>query len=363
MTFAIFLQHYFPYGGLQRDTLRLAQAAHEQGHAPTLVVSTWEGPKPDALEVIELNTGGASNHAKAARFAKAALLLLKNYQTAIAFSRVPGVPFHFCGDACVRARFLAKRPSWMRCLPRYRHQLASEEAIFGQQSSTHVFFLAENEIKEYQKHYGIDETRCTLLPPWLRPPEKLSRDREDIRIICRAKLDIPKGSPLLLFVGSNFRLKRLTRIIEALPGLDESVHLAVCGDDDRSAAQQVAEKLGVAQRVHFLGSRDDLPVWMTAADLLVHPSERETAGMVLTEALTYGLPVICTEVCGYAPHVAEAGGTLLSAECPAQELQNAINEALPNLSELRARALAWASPSERYQTSTVMLDRICEALP
>ena len=114
MTFALFLQHYFPYGGLQRDALRLVQAAQEQGHAPTLIVSTWEGEKPEDLDVIELRTGGASNHAKVTRFAKAALPLLGDYQTAIAFSRVPGVPFHFCGDACVRARFLAKKPFWMR---------------------------------------------------------------------------------------------------------------------------------------------------------------------------------------------------------------------------------------------------------
>ena len=53
MKLGIFLQHYFPYGGLQRDAARLALAAQDA----TLVVSTAENP-PSNLDLLQLKSGG-----------------------------------------------------------------------------------------------------------------------------------------------------------------------------------------------------------------------------------------------------------------------------------------------------------------
>jgi UDP-glucose:(heptosyl)LPS alpha-1,3-glucosyltransferase len=73
----------------------------------------------------------------------------------------------------------------------------------------------------------------------------------------------------------------------------------------------MAQQLGVADRVHFLGGRHDVPDWMLAADLMAHPARSENTGSVLVEALSFGLPVFATDVCGYAPHIlaAQAGKT------------------------------------------------------
>jgi UDP-glucose:(heptosyl)LPS alpha-1,3-glucosyltransferase len=358
MKLAIFLQHYFPYGGLQRDALRLAETAQQAGDEPTLIVSTWDGPMPDGIPVKTLHSGGTSNHAKAERFARACQDELAHFDTSIGFHRVPSVPFHFCGDACIKARFEATKPAVAKLLPRYRHQLQTENAVFGPQSDTHLFFLAQNEVADYQAHYGLTATRFTLLPPWLRPAETFAESRDTLRARLFTELNLEEPTQLLLFVGSNFKLKRLHRIVEALPLLDASVHLAVCGDDDANTVTQLANKLQVSQRVHWLRARNDLPSLMTSADLLVHPSERETAGMVLTEALTYGLPVTCTKNCGYAPHVAAAGGTILSEACPATELADAVHTMLGNLTPLREQALQWAANPDNYRAGEVILDRM-----
>lgn len=45
---------------------------------------------------------------------------------------------------------------------------------------------------------------------------------------------------------------------------------------------------------------------MAAADLLLHPAYREAAGIVLLEAITAGLPVLTTAVCGYAHYIVDA---------------------------------------------------------
>ncbi len=45
---------------------------------------------------------------------------------------------------------------------------------------------------------------------------------------------------------------------------------------------------------------------MAAADILMHPAYQEAAGIVLLEAITAGLPIIVTEVCGYASFISQA---------------------------------------------------------
>lgn len=364
MKLAIFLQHYFPYGGLQRDAVRLAEAAQAAGDQPTLVVATWDGGKPTDIPVIELNSGGKSNHSKSAQFAKACQPLIDSgeYDSSICFSRVPGSPFHFCGDACFLEKFQASKPALTRFLPRYRHFLSNEQLVFGVHASTHIFFLARPDITSYQHHYQLANHRITLLPPWLKPAEQSGIPRDEIRRRIHNELGIPEGDQLLLFVGSNFKLKRVEKIIESLPQLDDHIHLAVCGNDDPGPPTKLANALDIAHRVHVMGPRKDIPAWMTAADLLVHPSSRETAGMVLVEALTYGLPVTCTRLCGYANHVAEAGGHLLSNDCPPEEISQVVTDMLADQASLQKKALAWSAHPEHYHTAEVILDRIRASL-
>ena len=58
--------------------------------------------------------------------------------------------------------------------------------------------------------------------------------------------------------------------------------------------------------VRFLGGRADVDRFYDAADFLLHPAYSESAGKVLLEALTHGLPVLTTDTCGYAPHILKA---------------------------------------------------------
>jgi UDP-glucose:(heptosyl)LPS alpha-1,3-glucosyltransferase len=365
MKLAILLQHYFPYGGLQRDAIRLAKAAMETGDSPTLIVSSWEGAKPEKLPIIELHSGGRSNHGKAARFARACQPILtgNDYDTAICFSRVPNTPFHFCGDASFLERFNSTKPALTRYLPRYRFFLNNERALFGPESSTHIFFLALREIETYRRLYKLPKPRITPLPPWLTPaPSHDSPSRKKIRNDLFSKLNIPPESQLLLFVGSNFKLKRLDVIIKALPKLPASFHLAICGQDTFTPYQKIAQTSDVLPRIHFMGPQDDIPQWMRAADLLIHPSDRETAGMVLVEAQTYGLPVICTDACGYAPYVKEAGGTLIPTPARPDDIVHAVDTMLPELPKLQKKALLWASHPERYRTAHLILQTMRDSL-
>jgi UDP-glucose:(heptosyl)LPS alpha-1,3-glucosyltransferase len=75
--------------------------------------------------------------------------------------------------------------------------------------------------------------------------------------------------------------------------------------------ENIAKRLNVAGSLVFLGGRDDVPRFMKASDLLVHPAYSENAGTVLIEAMAAGLPVLATDICGYALHILKAGAGLL----------------------------------------------------
>ncbi|RAI26421.1 glycosyl transferase family 1, partial [Rhodoplanes serenus] len=86
------------------------------------------------------------------------------------------------------------------------------------------------------------------------------------------------------------------------------------GDRATRDTVRLARRLGVADRIRWLGHREDMPAVMAAADLLVHPARLDTTGTVILEAVVNGLPVIASAVCGYAPHVAAADAGLVLAE-------------------------------------------------
>ena len=361
MKFAIFLQHYFPYGGLQRDALRLCESAIDLGDSPTLVVSTWSGPKPKRVPIMELHSGGISNHQKAARFAKdcQSLIQSKKFDSSISFSRVPGSAFQFCGDPCLAEKIHRDKPRIAHFLPRYRFILGNESAVFGPSSQTHLFFLAQSEIPAFQKHYSIPPERITLLPPWLKKPEVFAESPQAIKSQFLQEQNLPSDADLLLFVGSDFKRKGLDRAIAALATIKNTpYHLIVCGLSEASDFQKQAQQLGCSERVHFLGPRDDIPRLMTAASMLIHPARQETAGMVLLEALTHGLPVLCTENCGYATHVQEAGCPLLKKDESSKNISEGIVNLAARIPALKEQIKKWADDPSRHHTANLILDKI-----
>jgi N-acetyl-alpha-D-glucosaminyl L-malate synthase BshA len=75
--------------------------------------------------------------------------------------------------------------------------------------------------------------------------------------------------------------------------------LMLIGDGpDRSAAEYLALRHGVQDRVHFLGKQDNVNELLPLADLMVMPSEMESFGLAALEAMACGVPSIATRVGG-----------------------------------------------------------------
>ena len=137
----------------------------------------------------------------------------------------------------------------------------------------------------------------------------------------RAELSLPRNAKLLLSVGELNVNKNHQAVLKALAALRrDDLYYVICGEGDRrSALQQLARELGIADRVFLLGVRRDVSEWMAEADIYVHPSLREGLSVSTMEAMASGLPVICGDIRGNRDLIEDGkGGKLVDPRDTAQ---------------------------------------------
>lgn len=125
-----------------------------------------------------------------------------------------------------------------------------------------------------------------------------------------------------LFVGRLIRTKGLRDAIRALAQLpDGTVTLDVVGEGhDRAECERLAEELSVGKHVHFHGRVPHARVAdrYRNSDVFLFPSYREAGGIVVIEAMSYGLPLIVADRGGPAASVDESCGIKVEPRDPAQ---------------------------------------------
>lgn len=341
---------YFPYGGLQRDMLRLALACRARGAEVEILCGEWEGERPEGLLIHEARLKAWSNVGKLRELAARAGARRGQFALSVGFHKVPGFDAYFCGDTCLAERVHNKLPAWARLLPRYRGFLALERAVFAPGGRSHILLLTERERASYQQHYATEAERLVLLPPGV-DTARLGPVNEDRLGALRAELALPAAARVLLHVSANFQLKGLDRILTALAALPaeqrEHTVLVVVGGDEPAPFLAQAERLGLAANLRFAGARDEMAPFYRLAELLVHPARSEAAGMTLLEATYCGLPVLTTGNCGYAGHIAQAGGWVLPEPYAQAGLNQALDQALSGeLAPRRAAARRYADQTD-----------------
>lgn len=186
-------------------------------------------------------------------------------------------------------------PGWQRTILRHVVQRRARGIIGVSQAVVEVTqqALGKRSIPIRAIHHGID---AELLQSRLRGTD------------IRKELGL-EGKHLL---GTAARLspdKGLGDLLEAYAQARGSLsdwHIVIAGDGpQRPALQQLASRLGIADRVHLLGWREDALDVVAALDLFVLPSIREGFGLALLEAMTLGIPSMASNLAS----IRETAGT------------------------------------------------------
>jgi UDP-glucose:(heptosyl)LPS alpha-1,3-glucosyltransferase len=244
------------------------------------------------------------------------------------------------------------RGALYRLTGRCRSYLRLERAVFDRSSRTQILVISPRERDVYVRHYETQAERFHALPPGIARDRVAPANAAEVRAELRRELGFGDDRLLLLMVGSGFKTKGVDRAVKAVASLPadlrEQTSLVVVGEDHAGPFRRLAGRLGVGDRVVFAGGRSDVPRFLLAADLLIHPAYRENTGTVLVEALAAGLPVLASDVCGYGDHVTQAGGgALIPSPFRQDELDRMLSDML--VSDERAQ---WQANGKTYVART-----------
>ncbi|MEQ8858384.1 MAG: glycosyltransferase family 4 protein [Pseudomonadales bacterium] len=350
---------YFPYGGLQRDFLRVAEACRDRGLAVRVYTLSWQGEVPEGVDVVEVPVDGLANHDRYRRFAAwvAGDLAWRPVACVVGFNKLPGLDVYYAADPCFEEKARELRLSLYRYTRRYRLFSSFERAVFDPGAATRVLLISPRQRAIFQRYYRTPAERFQLLPPGVAPDRRPGPDAAAERGRLRQEFALADDHLLVLFVGSGFITKGLDRALLALaalpPALRPRTRLFVIGQDNPSRFVSQAEDLRVIDQVTFFPGRDDVPRFLQGADVLLHPAYMESGGIVLLEAAIAGLPVIATDVCGFASYIDQAGaGILVGSPFRQEELNQALRAALEH-PEQRQR---WSSNGLAFGRSADIYD-------
>jgi UDP-glucose:(heptosyl)LPS alpha-1,3-glucosyltransferase len=345
MQLAFCLYKYFPYGGLQRDFLRIALTCQARGHEIRVYTMEWRGEVPPGLERVMAPVKAWQNHRRYRKFSAwvAADLARRPVDCVVGFNKMPGLDIYYAADPCFEEIARTLRGTFYRFGSRYRHFAAAERAVFAPESHTGILMISAAQQPLFVKHYGTPERRFHMLPPGIAPDRRAPPNAAEIRADFRREWGLAGDEFLLLQIGSGFKAKGLDRSLKALAALPEALarrtRLFALGDDDARPFQRQIAALGLGERALIMKGRDDIPRFLLGADLLIHPAYQENTGTVLLEALVAGLPVLTTGICGYARYIAEAdAGRVIAMPFT----QHALDQALASMLGDPDARLRWA---------------------
>jgi glycosyltransferase involved in cell wall biosynthesis len=155
----------------------------------------------------------------------------------------------------------------------------------------HIITPSEASLRWLRRHSV--RTPVTVVPTGARP--RAFYDRSEVR----QALGIPPDLRVMLWVGRLAIEKNMEMLFEMAAiafAEDPRLRLWLVGDGPyRSECQALARQLQIGDRVRFVGfvPHDEVARYYSAADVFVFSSMTETQGLVVQEAMTYGLPCIC----------------------------------------------------------------------
>jgi len=194
------------------------------------------------------------------------------------------------------------RRKWLKLLnPLHHLTIAIESVQYRPANHRRIVAISQTVARDLVRWYGVIPERIEVIYNGVNCELFTPQNRDALRDDARRELGVPPNRVCALFVANEFGRKGLTTAIEALAALDSrDVDLVVVGRDDRAPYARLARDLRIDDHVTFAGGQSDLRPYYAAADVFVLPTRHDAFGLVITEAMASGLPVIVTSEAGAA---------------------------------------------------------------
>lgn len=179
---------------------------------------------------------------------------------------------------------------------------------------------------------------------------------------ARVELGISNSETTLIFAGRLEPPKGVHVVIQAvriLAAAHPNIRLLVVGDGSaRRSLIELSRSLGISERIVFVGkvSRARIPVYLSAADIFVTGTVRESISMALLEALACGVPAVCGPVGGAREVLSDPRTGLVVDEVSPATLAHGIGKLLPVGESARGACVAAARRFSASRSNDMILD-------
>ncbi len=184
-----------------------------------------------------------------------------------------------------------------RCVDSWKawHQLAIDRYLARR---TDAITVNSRGVAEFYANHGVPADKLRLIYNGIGPAAASDVTREQLL----AELNLPAGTRLIAAVGRLWPQKRIKDLIWAadlIKVIRDDVHLLVIGDGpQRQALERYRRLCHIDDKVHFLGTRHDVPRLMPHFDVLWLASSYEGLPNVVMEAMACGVPVVASDIWG-----------------------------------------------------------------
>ena len=290
-------------GGTEADLVHMAEGLAARGHEMHVFCARAVGA-PGGVRTHTVPVLRAGRLARLLSFAVLAprLAARHGYDLLVGFGRTLSQDVVRVGGG-THASYLARmRAAGVRGAalgPYHRAILWLEGRMFAPGAYRLVLAVSEHAATEVHTDYAVPTGRVRVVYNGVDLERFCPGRQGGPAQALRATLGIGPAERMCLGVGSGFVRKGfdlLLRLWQDAP--PAGTHLVLVGRDER--LDRFRREAAAGPRVHVVGPRDDVPVWMAAADVVCVPSRQEAFGNVVLEAMASGTPVVTSRLVGAA---------------------------------------------------------------
>jgi glycosyltransferase involved in cell wall biosynthesis len=249
-------------------------------------------------------------------------------------------------------------------VPRVLQRFSAD--IFLARRAAYTTVLNEN-VKRIFAENGVPDERLIHVPNGVDVARFSGVDPAECRTV-REKFGLEDEGPVLFFAGTVMPRKGVVQLVEAVGDVvnrgNPDLQLVIAGETDLDEAytertRSLISELEIEENVTFTGYLDDsdlLPLYR-ASDAFVLPSFEEGFGMVVSEAMAAGTPVVASDISGIRQQIDHGDSGLLVEPGDVDGLAGAIRKLVENpakrrqmgeRSERRAQRFSWETVTDQY---------------
>ena len=316
MRLALICRPFVFHGGVETATAGLLRELVRQGHAVDLITTRGQ-PAVPGVTVRVLVVPPQPSLARLLAFGLAARWATRSrpYDVVQSHERCLWQDIYRAGEGTHRGYLAAMGRSWAKVDPYHRTVMLLEQRIFSLRWAREIVAISHLGKSEIERLYATPPERVTVVYNGVDLHRFHPDNREKLGALGREELGLAGEAWAVLFVGSGFERKGLGPLLEGLALMQDSrARLVVAGKGSTERYQSLSARLGISDRVVWVGPRADVERLYALADAVALPARYEPFGNVHLEALASGVPVLSSAAAGGGELIREGENGVVAAE-------------------------------------------------